>query len=102
MVHYQKVLNKGLKTADIYIKLARCERLRGNFDSTLTMLTEAEKRESGNPDIYKELGALYESKDNYVKALEGYKRYLQLSPNAKDKKGIEAKMKSITQKMGEG
>ena len=92
---YQKALAKGLRTSGLYVKLARCERLRGNFDSTLTMLTEAEQVESGNPDIYKELGALYHLRAYYIKAKEAYTRYLQLSPNAKDRKEIERRISSI-------
>lgn len=92
---YQKVLSKGLRTADVNIKLARCYRLSGNFESALTMLTEAEKLESGNPDLYKELGALFADKGYYIKSIEWYRKYLQLSPNAKDKKQIERTMKKL-------
>lgn len=92
---YQSVLSKGLKVADIYIKLARCYRLSGAFDSAMTMLGEAEKRESGLADIYKELGALYHTKGSYIKAVESYKRYLQLSPQAKDKAFIESQIRKI-------
>jgi len=92
---YQLVLTKGLKTADVYIKMARCYRLYGAFDSAQTMLDLAERTESGNPNIYKELGALYSKKGSDVKALEFYRRYLQLSPQARDKEQIEAAMKKI-------
>ncbi len=96
---YQKVLSKGLTTADVYIKLARCYRLAGAFDSAFTMLDEAKAKESGNPNIYKELGALYHEKGSFIKAIKGYERYLQLRPNADDKKKIEALIKSAN-KMG--
>jgi tetratricopeptide (TPR) repeat protein len=96
---YQKVLTKGLSTADIFIKLARCYRLSGAYDSAMTMLTEAKDRESGNADIYKELGALYHEKGSYIKAVEGYRRYLQLRPNAEDKNKIESLIRSAD-KMG--
>ncbi len=91
---YQKVLTKGLTTAETYIRLARCYRLSGSYDSAMTMLTEAKDRESGNPDIYKELGALYHEKGSFIKAVEGYRRYLQLRPNADDKQQVEALIKS--------
>ncbi len=94
---YQKVLGKGYEMADIFIKLARCYRLSGSHDSAMTMLSQAQKKESGNPDIYKELGALYHSKGSYIKAIEGYRRYLQLSPNAEDKKLIENLIKQADQ-----
>lgn len=92
---YQKVLAKGLKTADVFIKLARCYRLSGLFDTAMTMLTEAESRESGNADVYKELGALYDEKGEHIKAIEGYKRYLQLNPQAADKAFIEQQIQRI-------
>lgn len=98
---YQKVLTKGLTIADTYIKLARCYRLSGNYESAMTMLTEAQKKESGNPDVYKELGALYHEKGSFIKAIEGYRRYLQLRPNAEDKKRVEALIKSA-ERMAEG
>lgn len=96
---YQKALAKGLETADVFIKLARCYRLSGNFESALTMLDKAKIKESGNPDVYKEWGALYLSKGYYVKSAEVYEKYLQLSPNAKDKKQIKGLLKQIS-KMG--
>lgn len=100
---YQKVLSKGLDLADVYIKLARCYRLAGSFDSAQTMLTVAEKKESGNPDIYKELGALYHMKGSYIKAIEVYRRYLQLNPQAKDKKQIEMSIQDAERKgLGDG
>ncbi len=92
---YQRVLAKGLKTAEVFIKLARCYRLSGSFDSAMTMLTEAETRESGNSDIYKELGALYQEKGEHQKSLESYRRYLQLNPQAPDKVFIEQQIKKI-------
>ncbi len=92
---YQKVLSKGLETADVYIKLARCYRLSGNYESALTMLDKAKIKESGNPDIYKEWGALYLSKGYYIKSAEVYEKYLQLNPNAKDKDQIKALLKQI-------
>jgi tetratricopeptide (TPR) repeat protein len=97
---YQKVLQKGLTTADTYVKLARCYRLSGNFDSAETMLTEAQRLESGNPSIYKEVGALYHSKGSFIKAIAGYRRYLQLNPDAEDKKKIESLIKEAD-KMGD-
>ncbi len=97
---YQRVLTKGLTTAEVYIKLARCYRLSGAYDSAMTMLDEAKDRESGNADIYKELGALSHEKGAYIKAIEWYNRYLQLRPNAEDKDKIRALINSAN-KMGD-
>lgn len=95
---YQKALSKGLNDSNVYVKLARCYRLSGSFDSAMTMLTEAEKRESGNPDIYKESGALYHMQGQLIKAAEFYKRYLQLSPDAKDKDFIQKQLSDLAGK----
>lgn len=95
---YQKALTKGLSDSNIYVKLARCYRLAGSFDSAMTMLTEAEKRESGNPDIYKESGALYHMQGQFIKASEFYHRYLQLSPDAKDRDLIQRHLRDLAAK----
>ncbi len=97
---YKMVLTKGLKIADVYIKMARCYRLLGNLDSALTMLNEAERLESGNFNIYKELGALYHIQGAYIKAVESYRKYLQLSPRAKDKIFIENQINAIKNATG--
>ena len=81
---YQKAVMKGYQSSDAYINLGRCYRKSGALDSALSMLSEAEKRESGNPRIYKELGALYYIQGAVEKSVEAYKRYLQLNPQAKD------------------
>ena len=92
---YQQAIAKGLDSADSYIRLARCQRLSGALDAALTMLTEASARESGNPNVYKELGALYEMTGDRIKAVTSYNRYLQLSPQARDKSSIKAKINKI-------
>ena len=98
---YQQAIAKGLDTSDTYIKLARCQRLSGQLDAALSMLSQASQREDGNPNIYKELGALYHMMGDYIKAIESYKRYLQLDPQAKDKSFIKGQIYKI-QNQGEG
>ena len=98
---YKMVLSKGLKTSDIFVKIARCYRLSKNLDSALTMLTEAEDLESGNFNIYKELGALYHMQGSYIKAIESYKKYLQLNQRAEDKSFIESQISSIQSMMND-
>lgn len=93
---YQKAIKLRPQGADIYIRVARCYRKFGNFDSALSMLNIASKIESGNPGIYKEQGALFESKGDLQKAIQAYRQYFVLDPNAADRMAIEQRI----QKMG--
>ena len=93
---YQKAIKLRPQGADIYIRVARCYRKFGNFDSALSMLNIASKIESGNPGIYKEQGAMFETKGDLEKAIQAYKQYFVLDPNAADRMTIEKRI----QKMG--
>ena len=92
---YKEVLVRGLKTSEIFINLARCYRLSGNLDSAFTMLNEAKEVESGNPNIHKELGALYHTKGSYEKAIKAYRDYLKMNPQAEDKGSIKIRINNI-------
>ncbi|MCB0377508.1 MAG: tetratricopeptide repeat protein [Bdellovibrionales bacterium] len=91
----QNAINKGRTTADAYIALARCQRLSGALDAAETMLDQASKLESGNPNIYKELGALYHAQGSRDKAVEAYERYLLLNPQAKDRLSIKNAIRTL-------
>ena len=75
--------------------MARCNRRSGSLDAALSLLREAEAKESGNPDLYKELGAIYQTKGMGEEALKSYDRYLALMPNAPDRRQVEAQMHRI-------
>lgn len=81
---YQQAVQRRPQSAEIYVKLAICYRLIGNLDVAEQMLSTAQSKESGYPDIYKEIGAILEKKGKALEAIEAYRRYLSLKPNAKD------------------
>ena len=89
---YQKALKLRPQGSEIYIKMARCYRLAGSGDIAENMLNIAASIESGNPDIYKEQGAIFESRMDYRAAVVAFEKYLMLSPNARDKLLIEQKI----------
>ena len=91
----QQALKLKQQKAPVYILLARAQRLSHNFDVALTMLRMAAGTESGNPDLYKERGAVYEMKNQNAEAVEAYKEYLQLSPGAPDAKLIQATIQRL-------
>jgi len=85
---YREAIRKGYAVANAYIWLARCLRLMGALEEAESMLDQAEKLESGNPEIYKELGAIYEVRGDIDKTANWYNKYLRLSPKARDKAEI--------------
>lgn len=93
---YQKALKLRPQGAELYVKLARCYRQSGNMDVAENMLNIAAHQESGMPDIYKEQGAVFESKGDAKLAAAAYNKYLALSPNAPDRLEIESRILKLS------
>jgi len=89
---YQRALKLRPQGAVIHVKMARCYRLAGATDVAESMLNIAASIESGLPEIYREQGAIFESKMDFRAAILAYEKYLMLSPNAKDKAQVEQKI----------
>lgn len=92
---YQKAIKLRPQGAVLYVKLARCYRQSGSADVAESMLNIAASQESGLPDIYKEQGAIFETKGDMRAAMAAYNKYLALSPNAPDRKEIENRILTI-------
>lgn len=92
---YQKAIKLREPTSDLYISQARCYRLLGGLDTSLQLLRTAELKEPGNPLVWKEMGAVCEMKENKDCAIEAYRQYLNLAPNASDRKFIEDRVLKI-------
>lgn len=82
---YAKASNAGDQPVYVYVRAARCYRLAGQVDMAQGFLDIAAERESGFEDIYKEQGALFEARGDRPAAVRSYCKYLELSPNSKDK-----------------
>ena len=91
----QSALRLKIQTAEIYILLARAQRLSGNLDIAASMLNVASAKESGNPEIFKEQGAIFEKKGQLEQAMVSYKRYLELAPSAPDYSQIQDRIRKI-------
>lgn len=81
---YQQAVQRRPQSADIYVKLGICYRLQGNLDVAEQMISTAKSKESGFPEIYRETGAILEKRGKSFEAVEAYRKYLGLKPNAKD------------------
>ena len=97
ILEFQKAIKIRPQGAQIYISLARAYRFSSNFEIAEKMIAQAEKLENGNPMIYKERGAIYESRSEMLRAIAAYERYLQISPNANDRQAIKSKISQLTQ-----
>lgn len=92
---YQEAISRQPEGVDKYIKAAKCYRLANNLTTAEQMLNEAARRESGNSEIYKEQGAIYEMKGEAEDAIYAYKQYLLLDPGANDRAGIERRIEAL-------
>jgi tetratricopeptide (TPR) repeat protein len=93
---YQIAIKLRPQGALLYIKLARCYRQSGSLDIAESMLNIASSQESGNPEIYKEQGAIYETRGDTRSAVAAYNKYLTLSPNAPDRREIESRVYQLS------
>ena len=81
--------------AELYVAMARCQRQSGNLDGAQGSLDIAVTLESGNANIYREQGALFEARGDSSSAGAAYNKYLTLHPNAPDKREIERRLGSM-------
>jgi tetratricopeptide (TPR) repeat protein len=91
---YQKG-SKGNRDATLLVRMARCYRLSGALDSAQSLIKEAQSMESGNPDVYKEQGAIFQTKGMADEAVAAYDTYLKLVPAAVDRADIEKRMMRV-------
>lgn len=92
---YQKAVSKRQQSAIILVRMARCYRLTGALESAQSLLREATALESGNPDIYKEQGAIFHTKGMADEAIGAYDTYLRLAPNAVDRGDVENRIRKV-------
>lgn len=81
--------------AELYVKSAICYRNSDAIDIAEDMLAIATQKESGYPEIYRELGYILETKNSRPQAVLLFEKYLLLSPNAADREIVEAKIKQL-------
>lgn len=95
---YSVALKLKSQGADIYVKAAECYRKAGSIDIAEDMLALAQERESGYAELWRELGQIYEIKGDLRAAVVSYKKYLGLSPNAKDYREVEGRIQMLARR----
>jgi tetratricopeptide (TPR) repeat protein len=91
---YQQAAKRN-RNSRMFVKMARCYRLSGALDSATSLLNQAQSMESGNPDVYKEQGAIFHLKGMAAEAVKAYDTYLKLEPNAPDRAEIESRIQRV-------
>ena len=92
---YQEAIKVNDQVSDTYVSLASCYRLLGQLEAGISILKQAATIESGNPNIYKEMGTIYSERGDRGLASESYGQYLDLNPNASDRKEILQKKQEL-------
>ena len=105
-IEYQKAVELDPENMNFYVKTARCYRKSGHLDLAIKILKKASGDEStsgmisGDPQLYKELGMIYEMRGAYQEASGSYCNYLNLMPRAPDRRDIEKRMKRLSELTG--
>ena len=94
---YQKALKYAERSIEISMNLLLCYKGSGNIDKGLELANNLIKEDglSGYPDVYREIGVIFEFKEEYEKARDNYNKYFQLKPSAKDRVEIERRISSL-------
>lgn len=92
---YSLALKLRSNSADLFIKTASCYRKSESMDIAQDMVDMAVSRERGFPGIYKEQGYINEKKGQPKEAKKSFELYLELSPNALDRKEIQSKINEL-------
>lgn len=94
---FQKAIELLPDDSELYLRVAECYRRSGYLNLALQMLRSISqgKNRTSNPKVYREMGALYEMKQDYDNARKSYAIYFDILPQAKDKKEIEARIKQF-------
>ncbi|AGH94307.1 tetratricopeptide repeat protein [Pseudobdellovibrio exovorus] len=95
-VEYSAATRMRPSSAELYVRASTCYRMSDSIDIAEDMLNIAAQKESGFADIYRELGYIYERKNGgRVQAVQYFRRYLSLSPNAPDRTTVEGRIRQM-------
>ena len=97
---YQKALKYVKKSIEISMNLLLCYKGAGHMDLALDLAKNLTKEEglSGYPEIYREIGNIFEFKEEYERANSYYNTYFQLKPAAEDRVQIERRIATLIEK----
>lgn len=87
---YKKAQKINPRSYEALMGLAELSTKRNNFDLALDLYKKAMTQKSDEPLVHKKIGDVYRLLGQGTLAIEAYKLYLEMNPEAPDKKQIEA------------
>ena len=75
--------------------LALCFKKKALFTKAELFLNEAIKKEPHNANFYYNLATVYEGHGRNKDAIDSYKKYLELSPDTKDRKAVKFRIENL-------
>lgn len=87
---YKKAQKINPRSYDALVGLADLSTKRNNFDLALDLYKRAQTQRSDEPIIHKKIGDVYRLLGQGALAIEAYKLYLDMNPEARDKNQIES------------
>jgi Flp pilus assembly protein TadD len=73
---------------------------KGNYDAAIDRFEEAARYQPRLAKPWALLGETYEKKHDNVHAIESYKKYLELFPNAEDAAKVQKRITALEEKSG--
>jgi tetratricopeptide (TPR) repeat protein len=92
---YSHAIKMRPSKAELYVRASMCYRGSDALDIAQDMIDIAFSKESGYAENFREQGYIAERLGQRAKAVGCWKRYLNYSPNAVDRKTVEAKIKQL-------
>lgn len=87
---YKRAQKLNPRSYEALVGLADLSTKRNNFDLALDLYKRAMKQKTDEPIIHKKIGDVYRLLGQGTLAIEAYKLYLDMEPEARDKPQIEA------------
>lgn len=87
---FKKAQKLNARSYEAIVGLADVSTKRSNFDQALDLYKRALKLRSDDADVYRKTGDVYRLLGQGALAIEAYKMYLEMNPEAKDKAQIES------------
>lgn len=92
--NYYKMAQKiNPRSFNALVGLAELSTKRNNFDLALDLYKKAMRQKGDEPTLHKKIGDVYRLLGQGTLAIESYKLYLEMNPEAPDRKQIEAYIK---------
>jgi tetratricopeptide (TPR) repeat protein len=88
--YYKKAQKLNPRSYDAIMGLADLSTKRNNYDLALDLYKKAMKQRSDEPIVHKKVGDVYRLLGQGTLAIEAYRLYLEMNPEAADKKQIES------------